>query len=128
MVFTYQESDVHRRYDVGRALDADATGALMRSLRRHAPGPVGLVVDLGCGTGRFTAALAGAFAAPVLGVEPAANMRGAAGAKPHPAAVRFVEGLAERIPMGDATADLVFMSQVLHHLADRPAALREVRR
>jgi ubiquinone/menaquinone biosynthesis C-methylase UbiE len=128
MVFTYQESDVHRRYDLGRALAADATGALMRSLRRHAPGPVGLVVDLGCGTGRFTAALAEAFAAPVLGVEPAANMRAAAEAKPHPAAVRFVEGRAERIPLGDGTADLVFMSQVFHHVGDRPAALREVRR
>jgi ubiquinone/menaquinone biosynthesis C-methylase UbiE len=64
----------------------------------------------------------------VVGVEPAANMRAAAEAKPHPATVRFVRGWADRIPVGDGAADLVFMSQVLHHVADRPRALREIRR
>jgi ubiquinone/menaquinone biosynthesis C-methylase UbiE len=128
MAFTYQQSDVHRRYDLGRTLAHDATRALMELLRGYAPQPVSLVVDLGCGTGRFTVALAEAFAAPVLGVEPAANMRAAAEAKPHPATVRFVPGCAEHIPLADGAADLVFMSQVLHHVVDRPRALREVQR
>jgi ubiquinone/menaquinone biosynthesis C-methylase UbiE len=128
MAFAYPESDVHRRYDRGRALAPDATRELMDLIRRHAPSSVGLAVDLGCGTGRFTAALAEALGAPVLGVEPAANMRAAAEAKPHPAGVRFVEGRADRIPLEDGAAGLVFLSQVMHHVADAPAALREVRR
>jgi ubiquinone/menaquinone biosynthesis C-methylase UbiE len=128
MAFTYQQSDVHRRYDLGRALAADGTRALMELLRGYAPRTVSLVVDLGCGTGLFTVALAEAFAAPVVGVEPAANMRAAAEAKPYPATVRFVPGWADHIPLGDGAADLVFMSQVLRHVADRPRALREVHR
>jgi ubiquinone/menaquinone biosynthesis C-methylase UbiE len=128
MEFGYQQSDVHRRYDFGRALEPEATRALMELIRGHAARPVRLVVDLGCGTGLFTAALAEAFNAPVVGVEPAANMRAAAEAKPHPATVRFVPGWADHIPLEDGAADLIFMSQVLHHIGDRPRALSEVHR
>lgn len=128
MAFTYQESDVHQRYDLGRALAADATHALVGLLRRYASYPVRQVVDLGCGTGRFTVALAEAFDAAVVGVEPAANMRAAAEAKARPAAARFAPGSAECIPLPGGTADLVFLSQVFHHLTDRTAALREIRR
>jgi ubiquinone/menaquinone biosynthesis C-methylase UbiE len=128
MTFTYQESDLHRRYDLGRTLAPDATRALMELLQRYAPQPLRLVVDLGCGTGRFTVALAHTFAAPVIGIEPAANMRAAAEAKPYPATVRFVPGWADHIPLENCAADLVFMSQVLHHVADRPRALREIHR
>jgi ubiquinone/menaquinone biosynthesis C-methylase UbiE len=126
--FTYQDSDVHRRYDLGRALTSEATDALVELLRSYVARPVNLIVDLGSGTGRFTTALSEAFAAQVLGVEPAANMRATAEAKPHPPTLRFIPGQAERIPLDDAVADLVFMSQVLHHLADGPKALREIRR
>ena len=126
--FTYQESDVHRRYEVGRALASDATDALMAFLRVHVAQPVTLIVDLGSGTGRFSTALSEAFAAQVLGVEPATNMRATAAAKPHPPTVRFIPGRAESIPLDDSMADLVFMSQVLHHLVDGPKALREIRR
>jgi len=126
--FTYQESDVHRRYDLGRALASDATDALMAFVRVHVVPPVNLIVDLGSGTGRFTTALSDAFAAQVIGVEPAANMRATAEAKPHPPTVRFVQGDAESIPLDDGVADLVFISQVWHHLADAPKALQEMRR
>ncbi len=126
--FMYQESDVHRRYDLGRALTSEATDALVELLRGYVTRPLNLIVDLGSGTGRFTTALSEAFAAPVLGVEPAANMRATAEAKSHPAQVRFVQGQAESIPLDDGVADLVFMSQVLHHIADGPTALREIHR
>ena len=119
---------MHRRYDLGRNLTSEATDALMDILRAYVAQPVNLIVDLGSGTGRFTTALSEAFAAQVLGVEPAANMRVTADAKPHPPSVRFVHGQAESIPLEDGMADLVFMSQVLHHLTDIPKALLEIRR
>jgi len=126
--FTYQESDVHRRYDVGRALTSEATEALVELLQGYVARPVNLKIDLGSGTGRFSTVLSEAFAAQVLGVEPAANMRATAEAKPHPPSVRFVQGEAESIPLGDGVADIVFMSQVLHHVVDVSTALREIRR
>ena len=126
--FTYQESDVHRRYDRGRSLTSEATDALVELLRAYASRPVNLIVDLGSGTGRFSTALSEAFAVEVLGVEPADNMRATAEAKPHSPNVRFVQGDAEKIPLDDGVADLVFMSQVFHHIADGPTALREIRR
>lgn len=119
---------MHRRYDLGRTLTSDVTDALVASLRRYVARPVDLIVDLGSGTGRFSTALAEAFAAQVLGVEPAANMRATAEAKPHPPTVSFVQGDSESIPLDDGVADLVFMSQVLHHLADGSKALQEIRR
>lgn len=128
MIFTYQESDVHRRYDIGRALAPEATLALMELVKSHSHKPVRLIVDLGCGTGRFTTALAETFCAPVLGIEPADNMRAAAEAKPHPGTVRFAKATADHIPLADASADLVFMSQVFHHLDDAAHAFREIRR
>src|SRR4030095_2252303 len=126
--FTYHESDVHRRYDLGRSLTSEATDALVELLRGYVVRPVDLIVDLGSGTGRFSSVLSDAFAAGLMGVEPAANMRAAAEAKPHLPSVRFVQGEAENIPLDDGVADLVFMSQVLHHLVDAPKALREIRR
>ena len=128
MTFAYDETDVHSRFDIGRALSPDATNALMEWLAQHVPPPVRLVVDLGCGTGRFTVALYKTFDTPVVGVEPAANMRFTAEAKFHPAAVRFVHGSASDIPLKDGSTGLVFMSQVLHHLVEREGALREIRR
>ena len=126
--FTYQESDLHRRYDLGRTLTTAATDALVELLRGYVARPVNLIVDLGSGTGRFSTALSEAFTSQVLGVEPAANMRATAEAKPHSPFVRFVQGEAENIPVDDGVADLVFMSQVLHHLVDGQKALREIHR
>ena len=126
--FNYQDADAPRRFDLGRALSSDATDALVKVLRQHISYPVNLVIDLGSGTGRFTSILARAFATQTLGVEPAMNMRMTADAKPHPASVRFVDGQAESIPLGDGSADLVFMSQVWHHIADGSKAFREIHR
>ncbi len=124
----YGHSDVHLRYDAGRTTSPEATRALIQALRRHAPRSMALVVDLGCGTGRFSHALYEAFHAPVLAVDPAANMIAMARAKAHPDPVGYVQALADQIPLEDGSADLVFMSQVFHHLGDGAATLAEIRR
>src|SRR5947209_8627315 len=69
MEFSYPTSDMHRRYDLGRSLAIGGTEALMETLRRHASAEGRLVVDLGCGTGRFSAALSDTFHVPVPGLE-----------------------------------------------------------
>jgi SAM-dependent methyltransferase len=84
------------------------------------------VLDLGCGAGRFVAALQDAGADPV-GVEIAEAAlerarRNVPGAEFH--------GLAAdgAIPLEDASVDLVWCSEVLEHVPDTAGLLSEVRR
>jgi SAM-dependent methyltransferase len=84
------------------------------------------VLDLGCGAGRFIAALQEAGADPV-GVELAEAALERArhnvpGAELHPLAA---DGA---IPLEDATVDLVWCSEVLEHVPDTAGLLSEVRR
>jgi len=119
----------HQGYAQGRALPADAISHYMATFGDYLPARRPLVgVDLGSGTGRFTPALAEAFGGPLYGVEPADGMRqaGEVGSR-HPK-VSYLAGRAEAIPLPDATADFVLMFLSWHHVADKPAGVREIAR
>lgn len=91
----------------------------------------GTVADVGCGTGTFAIALAARRTdAKVVGIDGDDEILGLARAKAGADAVDWQEGLAQEIPPADASADVVTMSLVLHHLLpdDKRRALREVRR
>ncbi|MFD5277061.1 class I SAM-dependent methyltransferase [Pseudarthrobacter sp. NPDC058362] len=66
----------------------------------------------------------------VLAVEPEPRLRRLAreAAKQAPVPVQVVDGLAERIPFKDASADAVVVSLVLCSVADQAAALKEIHR
>ncbi|MFB2556195.1 class I SAM-dependent methyltransferase [Herbiconiux liangxiaofengii] len=82
------------------------------------------VVDVGAGTGKFTASLVGR-AASVTAVEPDPEMRSRlAAALP---GVLAVEGTGEAMPLGDASADVVTFAQSWHWV-DAEAACREAAR
>src|SRR5438270_12436528 len=116
----------HAVYVQGRALTAESARLGRDTFARWAPPHRPLtVLDLGSGTGRFTPMLADTFAGPTYGVEPSTRMREVAAGHP---GVAYLPGSAERIPLGDGTCDLVVLFLVLQHVADRPAAAREVRR
>jgi SAM-dependent methyltransferase len=86
------------------------------------------VLDLGAGTGQFAAAIAGWFGVEVVAVEPSGGMRGqAARAHPHPG-VRWVAGVAERVPLGNGVCAWAWVSTVVHHLDDLEGAAAELRR
>lgn len=116
-------------YPAGRALSAAATDTWRSAVAPFIPRKQNLtILDLGSGTGRFATLLATSFAARVVGVEPAHGMRSlAVGAAP-PASVTFIAGVAERIPLRDQSVDIAWLSQVLHHIRDLPAAARELHR
>lgn len=114
------------RYDAGRTLPEETIAVWMVAARRHAKA-ADRVLDLGSGTGRFSAALADAFDADVVAVEPSAGMRSQAAPKRQPRVVN-VGGGAEHIPLRDATVDVAWLSNVFHHLDDADAAARELAR
>ncbi|MGW5668833.1 class I SAM-dependent methyltransferase [Micromonospora sp. NPDC003776] len=85
-------------------------------LRLAAETPGARVVDLGCGTGRLTLALAAA-GHPVTGVEPARAALDAARAKPGAGRVTWIEGTAADLP--DAAFDLALLtSHVAQEIRD----------
>jgi ubiquinone/menaquinone biosynthesis C-methylase UbiE len=84
------------------------------------------VLDLGCGAGRFVAALAAAGAEPV-GVELAQAALDRAARNAPGADLRLLEDDGS-LPLDHASVDLVWCSEVLEHVADTAHVLLEARR
>ena len=125
----YDQTDIATSYDKARAL-APETRQLWQDLlsAQIDRSAVSLIIDLGCGTGRFSELLAAHFEARVIGIDPSRKMVDQARLKPATGNVVYRQGAAEALPLPDACADLVFMSMVFHHFADPTAVGRECRR
>jgi ubiquinone/menaquinone biosynthesis C-methylase UbiE len=88
------------------------------------------MLEVGCGTGHWLAAIASARRIAgdgnAAGVDPSAPMLDRArGAAP---SARLVRARAEDLPWRDATFDRVFCVNALHHFADRSRFFAEARR
>lgn len=126
MITAYSKTVVASRYESARRLPPETMSLWMQILKSSIPArAVHKVLDLGCGTGRFTRALAETFGCPAIGVEPSAAMLKVASSKAE-AGVEWKEGSADSIPLEDRSVDLVFMSQVFHHLPSPKRALAEI--
>jgi ubiquinone/menaquinone biosynthesis C-methylase UbiE len=91
----------------------------------------GRAVEIGCGTGSLTLALAGARPdAHVTGVDGDPQILALAARKPGADRVTWHEGLAQELPFDDASIDVAVVSLVLHHLTDpvKHDALAEIAR
>jgi SAM-dependent methyltransferase len=93
-------------------------------LREARPGE--RVLDLGCGAGRFVAALRDAGADPV-GIELAEGALARARRTAPGADLRLVEPDGS-LPLAHGEIDLVWCSEVLEHVADTIAFVTEIRR
>lgn len=115
----YDQTTVPEQYDAGREISADKKREFIaRFAKTIGTKDINKIIDLGCGTGRFSEALADTFDANVLGVEPSTKMIEQARAKHQDVRLRFQNGSGEELPAPDSSIDMVFMSMVLHHLAD----------
>ena len=84
------------------------------------------VLEVGCGTGNYTAAIHKAVGCGCRGIDPSdAMLRQAVAQCP---AARLHLGRAEALAFPAAAFDLVFSVNVIHHVADRPASFGEAHR
>jgi len=97
------------------------------SARVH-PSVVRDILDLGCGTGRFSNGLSACFNANLIGIDPSRKMLEQAEKIRSSARVYYANGLAEAIPLSSGSVDLVFISMVFHHFTDPHVVAQECRR
>jgi SAM-dependent methyltransferase len=84
------------------------------------------VLDVGCGTGNYAAALTEATSCRLSGVDPSRRMlERARDAAPWES---LAQGSAESLPFGDDAFDVVMSTDVIHHIADRDAYFQEAAR
>lgn len=120
---------MHSVYAKGRVMSPAALATWMDAFSRHLPERRPLtLVDVGCGIGRFTPWLADMFGGPVYGVEPSTRMRAIAEADARHERVTYLDGKAEAMPLPARACDGALLYFVWHHVADRPAAARELAR
>ena len=89
-------------------------------------GNMGSVLEVGCGTGNYIGAVHRLTGARAFGIDPSAQML--ATARERAPGVALTEGRAESLPYPDGQFDLVYSVDVIHHVKDRPAYIREAHR
>ncbi|GAA4827192.1 hypothetical protein GCM10023354_00970 [Garicola koreensis] len=110
--YATREADDNWRQAIGRIVDLDG-------LR---------VVDLGCGGGIYSTALAQMGSTQVIGVDSSAQMVQDARERAEAAgipAITYQQGSAEQTGLPDGDADLVLKRALIHHRAEPSAAFAE---
>ena len=105
----------------------DALAAMFRPIIGHCPTPPRSIIEIGANIGNNLVALSRLLADPVcIGVEPNAKARD----KLTERGFKAINGVAQQIPLPDASADLAFTAGVLIHIHpdDLTAAYREIHR
>ena len=124
----YDKTNMLAAYDAGRRYSLAVLALWLDVISRWVPkGTVSEILDIGCGTGRYSTALAAHFNARVIAVDPSEKMLAEA-RKKVTEAVRYERASAESLPLPDASVDMVFMSMVFHHFDEPDRAVRECRR
>jgi ubiquinone/menaquinone biosynthesis C-methylase UbiE len=125
----YDSTDIPATYDRGRDHGPEILRLWMNAVSSHVEGQrISTILDLGCGTGRFSEALAVRFDAEVIGIDPSNKMLDQARRKRHDRRIRYEIGRGESIPLPDKSVDLIFMSMIFHHFDDPALAARECHR
>lgn len=86
------------------------------------------VLDVGAGPGGFLEPLHSWFAAPIVAIEPSPSMRADAAARGLARSFPYCAARCEALPLAESSADVAWLSTVVHQFDDRDAAARELRR
>jgi len=124
----YDKTDIARSYDLGRWYTAAQLDRWLAVISRWIPkNSLTTILDLGCGTGRYSGALAEHFRAHVIGVDPSGKMLAEASGK-IAGKIGYVRACAESLPLGQESISMVFISMVFHHFDDPIRAVHECHR
>jgi SAM-dependent methyltransferase len=87
------------------------------------------VLDIGCGTGRYTQCLKNSISSTVIGIDPSRKMLNKAELKLAGEADGFIQTRCEQLPFSPRSFNFAFMFFVVHHIpaSFRPDAYSEVR-
>ena len=131
---TFQAGGIHYdeiapRYSAARSMSVETAERWAKVIGPFMPkSQPATVLDLGCGTGRFTALIAERFPVQVIGVDLSLGMLQRAASDVKQGDVFFFAASAECLPLPDNSCDLAWISQVIHHVVDRQACARELHR
>jgi SAM-dependent methyltransferase len=81
------------------------------------------VLEVGCGTGNYLSAIRASVGCECVGMDPSPAML--AWFRERDPGIRALEGRAEQLAFPDASFDLVYSVDVIHHVEDREKAFRE---
>src|SRR5437016_2522732 len=125
----YDATEIASTYDRGRDHGPEFLDLWMNVVSSYVKDQrIKTIMDLGCGTGRFSESLRARFGAEVVGIDPSKKMLEQARSKPSAARIRYESGRGESIPLPDNAVDLIFMSMIFHHFDNPMLAARECHR
>jgi SAM-dependent methyltransferase len=124
----YQNKEAAERYDSARELPGETSALWMDKLSSLVPQKfISQVLDLGGSIGRFADLLQKVYKCPVITLDPSEAML-KQGLNRSPDSIYWISGSAEYIPLDSGSIDLVWLSQVYHHLENRLLAFQEISR
>jgi len=109
-------------YNTTRHADPYLTERFLHFLQA---GPGKSFLDIGCGTGNYTIALA-QNGVDITGVDPSDEMLNVA--RSRNLVIKWLKGYAEEIPAADGTYDGVMAMLTIHHWKSIPTAMQEIYR
>jgi len=87
-----------------------------------------VVLDVGCGTGRFPIGILNAKNPTICALEPSIEMLRHAVAKDKANGILWVRGDGQKLPFNDNIFDCIYMTLVIHHIENKETAFREIYR
>jgi ubiquinone/menaquinone biosynthesis C-methylase UbiE len=115
--------DLAREYAQHRCVHP---GVLAGLLTRSQVTSASRVLEVGCGTGNYIIAIEKSVGCSCVGIDPSEKML--AQARERSQQVQFDPGKAESLAFPEASFDLVFSVDVIHHVENRAAYYREAAR
>lgn len=116
-------------YDKGRSLPDEIISLWMKLISRYAGDSANTrILELGCGTGRFTVAIANQLGYCVTGADMSDEMLAKAKVKDINNLIQWDHQDAQSLTYDEESFDVIFISHLLHHVDSPVLVLKEARR
>jgi SAM-dependent methyltransferase len=86
------------------------------------------VLDVGCGTGRFSVTISDITGSDMCALDPSVEMLKHATLKDRSKRILWIRAEGQHLPFKDGLFDCVYMTAALHHIEDKEKAIHEVYR